>query len=296
MTEKLTLVVLAAWMGSRYGGLKQLDEFWPHGETILEYSIYDALHAWFDHIVFIIREHFADAFQERIGKKIAQKAKISYVFQEKDSFFPSEYIGLLKNREKPRGTAHATLVAKVVVTTPFAVINADDFYGRDAFGQIASFLLSSEKETMGMVGYMLENTLSPYGSINRGVCSVENAMLVSVVERLKIQEKNDGNLYDEQWVIISRDSIVSMNFRWFHPSFFDALEAWFETFLQHYSGSGEYFIPLVVDTLIAEKKAYCRVMMSHDQWCGVSYQEDKPFVQETIAGLHRQWVYPEQLF
>lgn len=292
-----TLVVLAAGMWSRYGWLKQIDWFWPNNEPILLYSIYDAVYAWCTHIVFVIREEFHEAFHEAIWKKVPTSIRVSYVYQTITSMLPKEYIHLAEWREKPRGTAHATLVARDVVQGPFAVINADDFYGRDAFVQIATFLTTCTPHDIGMVGYVLKNTLSPYWSINRWVCAVQWGQLEKVTEHLKIQQQEDGKLYDEQGMYINHDAVVSMNFWWFHQSFFEGLYDWFVHFLNTYTGKGEYFIPTVVDTLIHTwKKVTCKVLMSDDQRCGVSYQEDKPFVQSSIAALHAAWVYPEQLF
>lgn len=292
----LSLVILAAGFGSRYGWLKQIDWFWPHQEPIILYSIFDALRAWFDHVVFVIREEFAEAFKETIWRVVEKTIRVSYVFQEKDAYVPTNHLDLVASREKPRWTAHATLIAKTCVNQPFAVINADDFYGRDAFVQIATFLRHCTPRDIGMVGYILRNTLSPFWSINRWVCTTNGDMLETVEEHLKIQEQADGILYDEHGIAIDHDAIVSMNFRWFHPSFFAHSEAGFVRFLDAYTGKGEYYIPTVVDYLLAHQQATCRVLMSHDQRCGVSYQEDRPFVESTIARLHEQGVYPESLF
>ncbi len=291
-----SLVILAAWFGSRYWWLKQLDGFGPHSEPIILYSIYDALRFGCDHVVFVIRKDFENEFVEVIGNIVEKRVRVSYVFQTKELFVPDEFIHLIQNREKPRWTAHATLVTKDVVDQPFAVINADDYYGCDAFEQIAAFLKTIKPTQIWMVGYVLENTLSPFGSINRWVCKVNNWLLTEVVEHLKINANSDWLLYDEQWQEIDRKSIVSMNFWGFHPSIFTHFDNGFTNFLHDNNGQWEYFIPIVVDTCIHKNSMECVVMMSHDQRCGVSYQEDKPFVQETIAWLHSQWTYPDQLF
>lgn len=292
----LSLVILAAGFGSRYGWLKQIDWFWPHQEPIILYSIFDALRAWFDHVVFVIREEFAEAFKETIWRVVEKTIRVSYVFQEKDAYVPANHLDLVASREKPRWTAHATLVTKAYIDQPFAVINADDFYGRDGYVNMASFLKTSSPRDIGMIGYILENTLSDFGSINRWVCEIEDNKLSWVVEHLWIIADEKGIFHDKEWNVIKSGSSVSMNFRWFHPSFFSAIEDYFEKFLEEWQGKGEYFIPLVVDKCIRDHQMDCHVMMSSDQRCGVSYQEDRPFVESTIARLHEQGVYPESLF
>lgn len=295
--SKLTLVVLAAGLGSRYGGLKQMNGFGPSNETLLEYGVYDAIQAWFEKVVFIIRESFAQEFKDRIWSKLSKKIEVTYVCQEIDAQVPEQFVWLIPDRQKPRGTAHAVLVARDVVTTPFAVINADDFYGRAAYLQIATFLHTSAPEDMWLVGYVLKNTISPYGAVNRGVCSVDAGKLVSVHEHLKINSQ-EGDFVDQEGIVVAPDTIVSMNFRWFHPSFFQAIEDWFIKFLSLYAlqKKGEYFIPLTVDTYLQQHKWTCEVMMSHDIRCGVTYPEDNPFVQQHIGSLVKQWVYPEKLW
>ncbi len=292
----LSLVVLAAWFWSRYGGLKQLDWFWPHQEPIILYSVYDAIQAWFDHIVFVIREDFAQAFRSTIWTLVEKEVRVTYVYQEKTAYLPLQQQHLVSSREKPWWTAHATLVAKEYVDTPFAVINADDFYGREAFFSLANYLKTISPQQMSMVGYIFKNTLSPFWSINRWVCEVSDRKLFSIQERLKITHGDDGLFRDQDGEIVNPDAVVSMNFWWFHPTFFAYLEQYFATFLDEGQWVGEYFIPLVVDKCLQVHDMSCEVMMSHDQWCGVSYPEDKPFVQNTIAALHEKWVYPEQLF
>ena len=292
----LSLVILAAWFGSCYGWLKQLDGFGLHQEPIILYSVYDAIRAWFDHVVFVIREEFAESFKETIGRVIEDEISVSYVFQTKEAYVPEQYAALIPLREKPWWTAHATLVAKEVVSQPFAVINADDFYGRDAFIQIADFLRTIHPDQIGMIWYVLKNTLSPFWSINRWVCEVVDNKLVSIVERLKIKNDDQGKFHDQTWDEVEMNAIVSMNFWWFHHSFFTYLEKYFEEFLEQSQGQGEYFIPLVVDICLRDVAMSCKVMMTTNQRCWVSYQEDKPFVQQTIATLHATGVYPEQLF
>jgi len=292
----LSLIVLAAWFGSRYGGLKQLDGFWPHEEPIILYSVYDAVQAWFDHIFFVIRKDFASEFKSSIGVLVEKKVRVTYVYQEKSMYVPEKYEHLIALREKPWWTAHATLVAKEYVDSPFAVINADDFYGREAFFLLVAYLKKITSEQMSMIGYVFENTLSPFWSINRWVCEVKDNKLISVKERLKISCGTDGCYRDQLWCEVRPSSPVSMNFWWFHPTFFVYLEEDFAQFLEEGQWFGEYFIPLVVDTCLRKHSMSCEVMMSPDKRCGVSYQEDKPFVQQTIATLHDKGVYPEQLF
>jgi UTP-glucose-1-phosphate uridylyltransferase len=296
--NKLTLVILAAGMWSRYGGLKQMDTFGPHDESLLEYGIYDALRAWFDKIVFVVREYFAEEFKTRIGNRIAQQIEVVYVYQEPTTLLPPEYTHLLESRQKPRGTAHAVLVTKDVVDSPFAVINADDFYGAHAYQQIATFLTSPHPQKMALVGYTLRNTLSPFGSVNRGVCAVHEGTLDHIVERIKIQKDDTWVLADELGTQFTGDEVVSMNFWWFYPAFFCTVEKWFGEFLASYipEKGGEYFIPLVVDQLITDQQATCAVFQSEDFRCGVTNPEDKPFVQAHIADLVAKGAYPEKLW
>ncbi len=284
-------------MGSRYGGLKQMDGFGPHEESLLEYSVYDAIRAGFDKVVFVIREYFADEFKARIGNRIAQSVEVVYVYQEANTLLPEIYTPLLAERQKPRGTAHAVLVAKEVIDTPFAVINADDFYGAHAYQQIATFLSNPHAERIALVGYTLRNTISPFGSVNRGVCATHDGVLDHIVERLKIKKNDQGVLEDESGTTFTGDEVVSMNFWWFYPEFFSAAEQWFTQFLSTYDPTkwGEYFIPLVVDQLITQQQATCAVYKSEDFRCGVTNPEDKPFVQSHIAELVKAGNYPEKL-
>ncbi len=288
---KPTLLILAAWMGSRYGWIKQLDTFWPHGETLLEYAVYDAVRAWFGKVVFIIREEFAQEFKERFHETFARLLEVQYVFQQIPEW-----------RTKPWGTGHAILCAKDVISEPFAVINADDYYGVDGFRQIAQKLMTVDEHHMCMVGYTLKNTLSEGGTVNRWVCHIGDStqwsmILASVKECLKIKRDDDGIIRDEEGVMFADDEIVSMNFRWCHPALFAHLEEQFQEFLAgiQWGSSQEFFIPTVIDTLINRGDVQCDVLVSKDIRCGVTYKEDKPFVEALIAKLVAEWVYPEYL-
>jgi dTDP-glucose pyrophosphorylase len=298
---KPTLVILAAGMGSRYGGLKQIDGVGPNEEPIIEYSIYDAIRAGFGKVVFIIRKDIEAAFKEKFANKFEDKIKIAYVFQGVDSFVPegvsSDY------REKPWGTAHAMLVAAPAVNEPFAVINADDYYGVEAFKTMANFLTeicSADYHTM--LGYILRNTLSTHGTVNRGVASTTpHGELDGIVERLKIGHRDNSVSYlddNDQAHELSIDSVVSMNFWGFHPEIFKQTEAMFLEFIKATEGQprAEFLIPEVVDALIKSGEAKVSVLTSNDKWYGVTYQEDKPKVIEAFKGLLANKVYPNQLW
>ena len=296
---KPTLLILAAWLGSRYGGnvLKQMDHFWPNQETLLEYSVYDALRAGFGKVVFVIRESFAETFKKEIGSKFDKQIPVEYVYQDMESCIPDGFS--VQHREKPRGTGHAVLVAKDVIDTPFVVINADDYYGVDAYQQMFHYLTHQDNtQECAMVWYILKNTLSPYGSVNRGVCRVdEHGVLHSVVEHLKLKHGDDGVIRDMHGDEIHDESIVSMNFWWFHPSIFWYIEKLFREFLekQGMDPTYEFFIPSVVNNFIHEG-GVCRVMISEDNRCGVTYPDDKVYVQETLSRLIDRWVYNTPLF
>lgn len=299
---KPSLVILAAGMGSRYGGLKQIDGVGPNEEGIIEYSIYDAIQAGFGKVVFIIRKDIEAPFREKFDGKFGDQIEVAYAFQEMDSFVPG---GIDPNeREKPWGTAHAMLVAKEVVNEPFAVINADDYYGSKAFKQIASFLTNQASATQHcMVGYVLHRTLSKHGTVNRGVTVADdNMFLQTVKERLKIERGDDGRVTylgeDDQRYELADDSLVSMNFWGFHPSIFDRTQQMFDQFANDHQGQprAEFLIPEVVDAMIVDGSAQYKVLQSDDRWYGVTYQEDKPKVQAAFAALYNDGVYPSPLF
>jgi len=302
---KPTLVVMAAGMGSRYGGLKQIDPIGPTGEIIIDYSIYDALKAGFGKVVFIIKEEMKEDFYEVIGKKIEKLVDTAYVFQKTDNV-PQGY-EVPAERVKPWGTAHAVMCCKEVVDTPFAVINADDFYGQSTFKVIHDYLVKA-KDSEGfyqysMVGFILENTLTDHGHVARGVCTVDDlGNLKGIQERTKIQKFEDGAKYTEDgenWIQIPEASTVSMNTWGFTPSIFKELEGRFPKFLEDSKDNilkAEYFLPTVVDNLIDENKAKVKVLTSTEQWYGVTYKEDKPRVKEAINALIEKGIYSENLW
>ncbi len=299
MSNKTSLVILAAGMGSRYGGLKQIDEIGPNGETIIDHSLYDAIQAGFNKVVFIIRKSFEEDFRRIFDAKLAGKVEVEYVFQEVNP----EVKGIegMVERTKPWGTGHAMLVAREAVDEPFAIINADDYYGQSAFRTIYKFLNSEVSEkVMGMVGYVLNNTLSDYGDVNRGVCSVDSeSNLTGVKECTKISRKEGKISYPsgsgEQE--LSGESIVSMNFWGFHPSIFKYLDKSLHSFMEENkkSESAEYYIPTLVDEMINEHDSVCKVLTSEDKWYGVTYKEDRTMVEDAFKKLHAEKKYPEGL-
>jgi dTDP-glucose pyrophosphorylase len=302
---KPTLLVLAAGMGSRYGSLKQMDGLGPCGEAIIDYSIYDAIQAGFGKVVFVIRHSFADAFKqiyspERFGGKI----DVEFVYQELD-YLP-EGFSVPEGREKPWGTNHAVMMARDVIHEPFAVINSDDFYGREGFQVVADFLRSVEgcRGKYALVGYFLKNTLSEFGSVSRGVCELDdNACLSTVTERTAIQRKADGKVYyaeKGQDHEVSEDSVVSMNFWGFTPDYFSWSEELFKVFLASddvkTNPKAEFFIPYVADVLIKRHDASFKVLNCDAKWFGVTYKEDRPDVVAKIGRLIEQGVYPRSLW
>lgn len=297
-----TLVILAAGMGSRYGGLKQIDGVGPSEEGIIEYSIYDAIRAGFGKVVFIIRKDIEAPFREKFDGKFGDKIEVTYAFQGMDSFVPADVDHT--KREKPWGTTHAMLVAKDVCDEPFAVINADDYYGIKGFQKMADFLNNDVSPSVfSMVGYVLHRTLSDHGTVNRGVTLVgDNNKLVDVVERLKIGRGDDGQVTylgdDEARHPLADDAVVSMNFWGFHPSIFATIEAGFADFARENTENprAEYLIPELVDGMIKDGAAEVEVLVSDDRWYGVTYQEDKPKVQKAFTALVGDGVYPTPLF
>ena len=292
-------------MGSRYGSLKQMDGLGPCGEAIIDYSIYDAIQAGFGKVVFVIRHSFADAFKqiyspERFGGKI----DVEFVYQELD-YLP-EGFSVPEGREKPWGTNHAVMMARDVIHEPFAVINSDDFYGREGFQVVADFLRSVEgcRGKYALVGYFLKNTLSEFGSVSRGVCELDdNACLSTVTERTAIQRKADGKVYyaeKGQDHEVSEDSVVSMNFWGFTPDYFSWSEELFKVFLASddvkTNPKAEFFIPYVADVLIKRHDASFKVLNCDAKWFGVTYKEDRPDVVAKIGRLIEQGVYPRSLW
>jgi NDP-sugar pyrophosphorylase family protein len=295
-----TLLILAAGMASRYGSMKQIQGFGPSGETIMEYSIYDAIRAGFKKVVFIIREEFADDFKTIFEPKLKGKIETGYVFQDLKSFAGNRQIPA--DRSKPWGTAHAVLCAKDAVHEPFAVINADDFYGRDAFQKAYNFLTEECSEKVySIIGYDLVRTLSDNGTVNRGVCQVDSkGNLTSIAERVNIAEK-DGKIKVEDGMqpdVLPRDSKVSMNFWNFHPSIFSYTEKMFGEFLDENISKpkSEFFIPIVADKFINQEGGIIEVIPTSAQWFGVTYKEDAPEVQQKLDELVDNGEYPKKLW
>jgi UTP-glucose-1-phosphate uridylyltransferase len=297
---KPTLVILAAGMASRYGSMKQVEGFGPSGETIMDYSIYDAIRAGFGKVVFIIRKEFIENFRQAIGKKIEEKIKVEYVFQELSSY--TNGFAIPAERTKPWGTAHAVLCAAEKVHEPFAVINADDFYGRDGFEKAYQFLVDECNEnTYSIIGYELLKTLSEHGTVNRGVCEVDGSgNLVSVVERLNVSRQGDKIICVDEHLPreLSPDTHVSMNFWCFHPSVFRYIENLFKEFLtvNISNPKSEFFIPIVADKFIKEGEGIIKVINTSAQWFGVTYKEDAPMVRERLMKLIEDGEYPEKLW
>ncbi|MFI3267824.1 MAG: sugar phosphate nucleotidyltransferase [Rikenellaceae bacterium] len=300
---KPTLLILAAGMGSRYGSLKQMDGIGPNKEAILDYSVYDAVRAGFGKVVFVIRNSFFEDFKEVFNKeRFGGKIEVEYVFQELDTL--PEGFTVPEGREKPWGTNHALMMGKSVINEPFAAINADDFYGADAYKVIAEYLktLEGKKGNYCMVGYQVKNTLSEYGSVSRGVCTAnESGDLVSIVERTQI-EKNGGQIVfkddNGEFTPIEGDSLVSMNFFGFTPDYFEYSDELFGSFLTENSANlkAEFFIPLVTNTLINSGKATLKVLSSDAKWFGVTYKEDRPQVVKQLTDLINAGFYPEKLW
>jgi len=303
--KKPVLAVMAAGMGSRYKGLKQIDPLGKNGEIILDFSLYDALQAGFEKVVFIIKEEMEDSFRKAIGDKVSEHMEVVYAYQGLDDL-PSGY-SVPEGRVKPWGTGHAVLACRHVIDGPFAVINADDYYGRNAFRLIYDFLTSNsddEKYRYAMVGYILENTITEFGHVSRGVCSISSdGYLRQIDERTHI-EKMDGIIqYTDDginWETIPPSSIVSMNFWGFTPGFMSELERRFPLFLdsalKENPLKGEYFLPGVVDSLLKENKATVKVLHTPDKWYGVTYREDKPYVSAALIKMQEDGVYPEKMW
>lgn len=303
MSQSPALVVLAAGMGSRYGGLKQIDPMGPHGEPVLDYSVFDAIRAGFSKVIFVIREDFAEEFEKNVGVKLRSQIKVAYAFQKLDDL--PEGFTVPVGREKPWGTSHAIRAARHEIDRPFAVINADDFYGSDAYEQAAAFLTSppvqSKKAQYALVGYHLARTLSDHGAVNRGICKTEKGLLRGVEEVVDISRKSEteieGRSLDGSACRIEEDVIVSMNLWAFPLSFLDELETHFTRFLENHGRqpTSECYIPTVVDRLIAEDKVDCHVLETNSSWFGVTYPDDKPHVVESIQALVNAGYYPAPL-
>jgi len=297
---KPTVMILAAGMGSRYGGLKQVDGVGPNGEPIIEYSVYDAIRAGFGKVVFVIRKDIEQAFREAFGDKFEDKIQVEYAFQAVNT--PIEGISELPEREKPWGTAHAMLVARHLIDGPFAVINADDYYGISSFEDMARFLAHDcSPEHYAMIGYQLDKTLSEAGHVNRGICEVdENGLLTDVAERLKIHRTDEGIVYEEDGRKhpLSEKTLVSMNFWGFHQHIFDEIRRQFIGFVQENRDNpkAEFYIPTVVNQLIKEGKIRLSVLPNKEQWYGVTYREDRLMVEKAFEALVEEGRYPGSLW
>lgn len=298
---KPTLLILAAGMGSRFGGLKQISPVGPSGEAIIEYSIYDAINAGFGKVVFVIRKSFEKEFRAIFDPKLKGRIEVEYVFQELDNL--PDGFKLPEGREKPWGTGHAILVAKDVIKEPFAAINADDFYGTAAYKAMADFLINDQDPTVySMIGYRLDNTLSDFGFVSRGVCQTENnGSLTEIIERTKIQ-KNGGHIEftdeDGTTMILKGDETVSMNFWGFKPNMFAHLNELFVNFLKEsiQVEKSEFYIPFAVFDLINKRVVSAKVIEADSPWFGVTYKDDQPFVVEKINAMISEGVYPSKLW
>lgn len=302
--KKPTLLILAAGMASRYGSMKQIDGFGPNGETIIDYSIYDAIKAGFGKVTFIIKEEFAESFKNIFESKLNGKIEVDYVFQNFD--LTKHGIDLEVERAKPWGTAHAVLAAKNQINEPFCVINADDFYGYESFKKMADFLINdANDERFALMGYQIDKTLSDYGSVSRGVCEVnQDGNMTTVTERTKVYFKNvngEKKIFfeeNEKETELSANSRVSMNFWGFTPAVFNEAEELFKYFveLNHHDPKAEFFIPLVADELIKKGQVTFKVIPTASKWFGVTYKEDKAIVEDNISKLVNEGVYPANLW
>lgn len=293
MKKKTTLLVMAAGMGSRFGSLKQITPLGPHQKALLHYTVYDAVHAGFDKIVFVIRESFAEEFKNFVGKYAEGLVETAYCYQRMDKL-PGGMPPI--EREKPWGTAHAIWSAKEVISEPFAVLNADDFYGSDAFIQAHDFLVNeADDKLFGLVGYRLAATLSENGTVSRGVCETDSCQrLASVTEHTKIGRQANGTIKDDDsGRILNADDLVSMNFWAFTPQIFTEIERQFVEFYPANKDNlkSEFYIPKVVDTMIKNKAVEVKVLKTSAQWFGVTYQEDTPAVNAALAAFDREGKY-----
>ena len=304
--KKPVLVIMAAGMGSRYGGLKQIDPIDKQGHIIMDFSIYDAIQAGFEEVIFIIKKENEQDFKAAIGNRMEKHIKVHYVFQELDDL-PEGFV-VPEERKKPWGTGHAVLSCRNVIEGPFAVINADDYYGQDAYRVLYDYLThhqDDETYRYCMVGYQLENTLTDNGHVARGICEIDkDNMLMTIHERTRIEKRGEEIVYTEDdgetWVPIAKGSTVSMNMWGFSQSMMQELQNAFPQFLQENINKNplkcEYFLPTVVDQLIQTGKATAKVLLSTARWYGVTYKEDKAFVVEAIQKLKDQGIYPQNLW
>ncbi|MFI3253036.1 MAG: NTP transferase domain-containing protein [Eubacteriales bacterium] len=303
MEKKPVLVVLAAGLGSRYGGLKQLEPVAGYGQLIIDYSIFDAKRAGFEEVIFVIRPEMESAFQETIQARIGDNMKITYAYQELNDL--PENFSVPEGRSKPWGTAHAALAARRLISGPFAIINADDFYGAEAYQKIYDFLTSADsaENHHGLVGYALANTVTEHGTVSRGICEVdENNCLLSVVEYTHIEKGTQSPRFSkdkgETWESVPPETIVSMNLWGFASSYLKEAEIQFAQFLGNDADplTKEFYLPTVADQLIQEKKATVSVLSSKDLWYGITYPQDRPYVMKALETLTAQGLYPENLW
>ncbi len=292
MSKDITLVVMAAGMGSRFGGLKQMEPIGPNGEVILDFSVFDAVRAGFTKVVFVIKHEIEADFKEMVGKRIAKMVKVDYVFQE-INLLPEGYT-CPADRTKPWGTAHAILCCRDVVKEPFAVVNSDDYYGRNAFVEIAKFL-KSDTEDYCMVGFRLANTLTENGYVSRGVCETKNGILKSVTERTKISDCKFTEDEGKTWTELAPDTLVSMNLWGFNPDIFSYIDNGFKAFLDEKINvpKSEYYLPSVVSELIESGKKNVKMLVAEDKWYGVTYKEDKEQVVNAIGKMVADGLYKE---
>lgn len=294
MSQNITLVVMAAGMGSRFGGLKQMAPIGPNGEALLDYSVYDAVKAGFHKIVFVISKAMEEDFKELVGKRISKLVSVEYVIQE-ISHLPEGYVAPAE-RVKPWGTAHAVLRCKDVVKEPFAVINADDFYGCSAFAKMSDFLRTNSEDYC-MIGYRLKNTLTENGSVSRGVCKVRDGILQSVIERTRIVDCKYTVDEGKSWQELAPDTVVSMNLWGFQPDVFRYIEQGFCAFLSSHLENlkAEYYLPTVVSELIDNGTKQTQVLIAEDKWYGITYKEDQEVVEQAIEAMVEKGIYPSSL-
>lgn len=297
--KDVTLVVMAAGIGSRFGGgIKQLEPVGPHGEIIMDYSIHDALAAGFNKVVFVIRKDLEKDFDEIIGQRMKKKVHVEYAFQEVDNI-PDEYKDKFTGRSKPWGTGQAILACKGIVNEPFLVINADDYYGREAYEEAYRYLIQDHPMNpmpICMVGFILKNTLSDNGGVTRGVCQIQDGKLVDIVETHNIEKINGKAISNGKEIDL--DSAVSMNMWGLYPEFIDVLEEGFQVFLEETSSDNlkaEYLLPTIIGDLLHSNQAEVTALSSSDEWFGVTYKEDKDFVKENIQLLVEKGIYPQAL-
>lgn len=300
MAIRPALVVMAAGMATRYGSLKQLEKFGPNGETMIDYSIYDAIKAGFGQVIFVIRESIATDFKATLLPRFADKIDLDYVLQEMD-ILPAGF-SVPENRVKPWGTGHAVWVAAAKVMSPFAVINGDDFYGYNSFKVMADYLNQDTTGQPAMVGFKLANTLSEHGSVARGICEVDaNGYLVSITEQTHIEQTPDGIISktaNNEEIKLTGDEVVSMNLTGFPPTVFRYFEKYLQEFLekQAHDHKAEFFLPAVVNKLVQNKITQVKVLSTPEKWFGVTYPADKPVAEQTLRSLIAQGVYPENLW